>query len=199
MGVARRTFLRSTRRQFLKGCGGAVALTGFGGIAAPYLSRAADRPRIEGGLQSGDVSVDSAVVWGRADRSARMQVEFSTVESFASVFRVLTADALPDSDFTAKILVEGLPPDQDVFYRTSFHDIQQPLIFGDSQVGRFRTAPTQSRSVSFVSSGDVAGKVGASIPTAAACAASRPCATTPRTSSFIPATASMQTARSSAA
>jgi alkaline phosphatase D len=158
MGVARRTFLRSTRRQFLKTSGASLALAGFGSMAAPYLSRAADRPRIEGGLQSGDVSVDSAVVWGRADRSARMQVELSTVESFASVFRVLTADALPDSDFTAKLLVEGLPPGEDIFYRTSFHDIQHPLIFGDSQVGRFRTAPTQTRSVSFVWSGDVAGQ-----------------------------------------
>jgi alkaline phosphatase D len=87
-----------------------------------------------------------------------MQVEFATVESFASVFEVLTTDALPDSDCTAKLLVEGLPPGQDIFFRTRFCDLQQPSIFGDSQVGRFRTAPTGPRSVSFVWSGDVAGQ-----------------------------------------
>jgi alkaline phosphatase D len=38
-----------------------------GGIAKPSISRVADRPVVTHGLQSGDVSVDSAVV-GRADR-----------------------------------------------------------------------------------------------------------------------------------
>jgi len=51
------------------------------------LSRAADRPQIACGVQSGDVSTVSAVVWARADRPSRMLVECSTVESFKSIFR----------------------------------------------------------------------------------------------------------------
>lgn len=135
-----------------------MLLAGLGGMASPALSRAVDRPRIAGGLQSGDVSVDSAVVWARADRPARARIEFSTAESFATIFRALSSDALPDSDFTAKLAVEGLPPGQDIFYRVRFHDIQDSLISGETQVGHFRTAPDIPRSISFLWSGDTAGQ-----------------------------------------
>ena len=159
MHVAPHAARRSTRRQFLKGRSAAsVLLAAIGGSGRPYRSRAADRPQIAGGLQSGDVSIDSAVVWARADRPARMQVEFSTVESFATIFRAQSADALPDRDFAAKLLVENLPPGQDIFYRVRFCDIHEPTIFGETQIGHFRTAPDQARSISFVWSGDVAGQ-----------------------------------------
>jgi alkaline phosphatase D len=51
-----------SRRRFLATAAASTALTAAGGIAKPYLSRAADRPLITHGVQSGDVSVDSAVV-----------------------------------------------------------------------------------------------------------------------------------------
>jgi alkaline phosphatase D len=132
MRVVRHGARRPTRRQFLKRSAASVLLAGLGGLASPSLSRAADLPQFAGGLQSGDVCVDSAVVWARADRPARMHVEFSTVESFATVFRALSSDALPDSDFTAKLLVEGLPPGQDIFYRVRFHDIQESTVSGEA-------------------------------------------------------------------
>ncbi len=158
MRVALHASKRSTRRQFLKRSASSALLAGLGGIARPYLSRAADRPQIAGGLQSGDATVDSAVVWARADRPAHMQVEFSTVESFATIFRALSSDALPDSDFTAKLLVEGLPPGQDIFYRVRLHDLQESVISGETQIGHFRTAPDRPRSIAFVWSGDTAGQ-----------------------------------------
>jgi alkaline phosphatase D len=158
MRVARHASKRSTRRQFLKMSGASVLVAGVGGMASPALSRAADRPQFAGGLQSGDVSVDSAVVWARADRPARMTVEFSTVESFASIFRGLSSDALPDSDFTAKLEIARLPPGQDIFYRVRWYDVQESVISGETQIGHFRTAPDQARSISFVWSGDTAGQ-----------------------------------------
>jgi len=158
MAVTVRGSRSSTRRQFLARSASTVALAGLGGIARPYLSRAADRPQIACGLQSGDVSVDSAVVWARADRPARMQVDFSTVESFKTIFHAMSIDALPDDDFTAKLLIEDLPAGQDIFYRVQFHDIQEPAISGETQAGHFRTAPVDRRSVSFVWSGDTAGQ-----------------------------------------
>ena len=57
----------------------------LGGIAKPSLSRAADRPVITHGIQSGDVSVNSGVVWARADRPARMLVEVATTDSFKTI------------------------------------------------------------------------------------------------------------------
>src|ERR1700733_14598455 len=129
-----------TRRQLLVRSASTAALAGIGGIAKPYLSRAADRPRITCGLQSGDVSTDSAVVWARADRPSRMQVDCSTVESFANVIRSSSIDALPDHDFTAKLLLQGLPPGQEIFYRARFDDISEPGISGETRIGHFRTA-----------------------------------------------------------
>lgn len=147
-----------TRRRFLTHSASAAIVSGFGGVAAPFLSRAADRPLIAGGIQSGDISDGSAVMWGRADRSSRMQVEFSTVESFKTILSSDAVDALPDTDFTAKLLARNLPPGQDIFYRVRFRDIAEPTITGETQVGRFRAAPADNRSVSFTWSGDTAGQ-----------------------------------------
>src|SRR5882757_7014066 len=93
-----------TRRGFLTRSANTAAVASLGSIAKPYLSRAADRPPIASGIQSGDVAADSAVIWARADRRARMLVECSTVESFSTIARAATIDALPDRDFTAQLL-----------------------------------------------------------------------------------------------
>ncbi len=154
MPIVRRS---SSRRRFLKLAGATTAFTALGGIARPYLSRAADRPLITHGVQSGDVSVDSGVVWARTDRTARMLVEVATTESFQNPSGVFV-DALPESDFTAKAVVEYLPAGQDIFYRIRFQDASLPTVLSDPMVGRFRTAPSDRRSVSFVWSGDTAGQ-----------------------------------------
>src|SRR6266545_224039 len=147
-----------TRRRFIAASASTAAIAMAGGVAKPYLSRAADRPTITHGLQSGDVGVDSGVVWARADRPARMQVEISTTDSFRNIRHGVFADALPESDFTAKVLVEDLPSGQDIFYRIRFQDLSSPTMVGEPMVGRFRTAPRDRRSISFVWSGDTAGQ-----------------------------------------
>jgi alkaline phosphatase D len=156
MAIAIRAKQGVTRRHLLVRSASSVALAGLASLARPYLSRAADRPRIASGIASGDVSAGSAVVWARADRPARMQVECSTVESFKTILRVASADALPEHDFTSKVPLEGLPPGQDIFYRVRFEDIGG--IPGETQVGHFRTAPADKSSISFVWSGDTAGQ-----------------------------------------
>jgi alkaline phosphatase D len=87
-----------------------------------------------------------------------MQVECSAVESFKTISRVASADALPEQDFTSKVLFEGLPAGQDIFYRVRFEDIAESGIAGETQTGHFRTAATDKSSVSFVWSGDTAGQ-----------------------------------------
>jgi alkaline phosphatase D len=71
-----------TRRRLLVAGAASAGLTALGGIARPAVSRAADRPRITHGLQSGDVTADSGVVWARTDRPARMLVEAAASGSF---------------------------------------------------------------------------------------------------------------------
>ena len=146
--------IRISRRRFVSTAGAAA----LGSIAMPYLSRAADRPLVTHGVQSGDVSTDGGVVWARADRPSQMLVEVSTTESFANVRALPPIAALPESDFTAKMLLENLPAGQDIFYRVKFRDLSHPQIFGEPVIGRFRTAPANRRDVSFVWGGDVAGQ-----------------------------------------
>ena len=146
------------RRRLVTTSASAATLTAVSTIARPYLSFAADRPAITHGVQSGDVSVDSAVVWARADRPSRMQVEISATDSFNVIHRGAYVDALPESDFTAKALIDGLPAGQEIFYRIRLQDLAAPSIVGEPAVGRFRTAPSDRRSISFVWSGDTAGQ-----------------------------------------
>ncbi len=83
-------------------------------------------------MQSGDVSTDGGVVWARTDRPSQMLVEVSTTESFAKFRALPPIAALPESDFTAKMLLENLPAGQDIFYRVKFRDLSHPEITSDA-------------------------------------------------------------------
>src|SRR4051812_13990352 len=149
--------LRISRRHFMK----TATATGTGALGLttmPYLSRAADRPQITHGVQSGDVGAEGGVVWSRADRPSEMFVEVATTESFNNAKILPPIAALPESDFTAKVLLENLPAGQDIFYRIKFRGLSQTMASSEPAVGRFRTAPGDRRDVSFVWGGDVAGQ-----------------------------------------
>ena len=122
---------RISRRRLLSGAAGA-----FGAIAMPYLSRAADRPIVTHGVQSGDVGIDGGVVWARADRPSQVMVEVATTESFGNSRVPPPIAALPESDFTAKMLLESLPAGQDIFYRVNFRDLSHPGISSEALTGR---------------------------------------------------------------
>jgi len=154
MPIQIQNFRKVSRRRFLS----SAAATAVGAIAMPYLSRAADRPVLTHGVQSGDVSADGGMVWARADRPSQMMVEVATTESFSSAHALPPIAALPESDFTAKMLLENLPSGQDIFYRVRLRDLSHPDVVSEPVVGRFRTAPADRRDVSFVWGGDVAGQ-----------------------------------------
>ena len=145
--------IRISRRRLLT-----TAAAGIGAVAMPYLSRATDRPQITHGVQSGDVGTEGGVVWARADRPSQMMVEVATTESFSHARALPPIAALPESDFTAKMLLENLPAGQEIFYRVRFRDLSHIDIASEPVTGRFRTAPADRRDVSFVWGGDVAGQ-----------------------------------------
>jgi alkaline phosphatase D len=66
--------------------------------------------------------------------------------------------ALPESDFSARVDLAGLPPGQDIFYRAIFQDLADPKILSVPALGRFRTPPAGRRTITFVWSGDEAGQ-----------------------------------------
>src|SRR5262245_28794508 len=113
-----------SRLRFLATAAASTAITAV--VPKPYLSRAADRPVITHGIQSGDVSLDSAVIWARADRPARMLAEVATSDSFKTIHRAVFVDALPETDFTAHALIHGLAAGPDIFSRLRTQPLFSP-------------------------------------------------------------------------
>lgn len=146
-------FLHPNRRAFLAGSTACAA-----SLAMPALSRAASRPIFTHGVQSGDVDTASGMIWTRTDRPSRVMMEVSTTESFANARQLTPMDAIPNSDFTVKRLIDGLPSGQDIFYRFVAADLSDINVRSEPITGQFRTAPTSRRNVRFAWSGDTAGQ-----------------------------------------
>jgi alkaline phosphatase D len=147
----------ASRRNFLK-LAGAGALMIPAGLAMPRLSRAATRPLVTHGLQSGDIGVSRGVIWARADRPARAVFEVARTEGFGDARTLPYVDVLPENDYVAKLLAEDLPAGQNIFYRVTFSDLTDVNAVSEPVTGRFRTAPAGLRDVSFTWSGDTAGQ-----------------------------------------
>ena len=149
-----------SRRGFLRGstaAGLGAAATGL--VARPAIVRAQSAvPSLTHGLQSGDVSVDSAMLWARADQPARMIVDLSTTESFANAHTVRGPAMLDVSDYTAKLLLNDLPSGQRMFYRVSLQSLDDVKMVSEPTVGSFVTPSAGNGDISFVWSGDTAGQ-----------------------------------------
>lgn len=155
------TRYRTTRRAALAGLGAAVAAPrlafGQGTAPAPVAADSA-RPRAEWGAATGDVTADRAIVWSRADRTARLVVDWATDETFRDARRVLGPYATEAGDFTARVDLRDLPADAEVFYRVTFEGPDADRAASAPVLGRFRTAPASRRDVRFLWSGDTAGQ-----------------------------------------
>jgi alkaline phosphatase D len=119
------------------------------------------------------VTADQAIVWSATDRPARLLVEYAETERFQDPQRVVGPAALPESGYTAKVALTGLPAGQDVFYRVTFLDLGDMKTLSAPVVGRLRTAPVDGRDVTFVWSATPPARAGASAPSGAGCASTR--------------------------
>ncbi|MGH9246941.1 MAG: alkaline phosphatase D family protein [Acidimicrobiales bacterium] len=153
------------RRQFLAGtlsAGSAALVTTVAPtwVKPSFAFIRSGAPLVTHGVQSGDVTSRTAVVWARADRRGKLLVDVSTSPSFDDFFTVRGPVAGAGRDFTAKVEIDDLPAGRDVFYRARFVDRERESVAGEPVVGQFRTAPalTRPRDVSFVWSGDTAGQ-----------------------------------------
>ena len=149
---------RLSRRRFLQSTAATGLVALGGGVGLPGISRAADRPLITHGVQSGDVGLARAVLWSRTDRPAQAIFEWATSDSFKDGRVMPAIDALPENDFTAKILVEGLPSGQEIFYRVRFRNLEDVNVESEPAIGHLHSAPAGLGDVSFVWSGDTVGQ-----------------------------------------
>ena len=113
---------------------------------------------------AGDVIPGRAMIWSRTDRPARMLVRWSTREDFApSRFSHPTSFKGPvctaETDFTGRLELLGLPPDQQIFYEVTFEDAAARNAMSQPVRGSFRTAPShRQRDVKLLWGGDVCGQ-----------------------------------------
>ncbi|TYP88967.1 alkaline phosphatase D family protein [Blastococcus xanthinilyticus] len=153
-----------SRRRLLQAAAVAGAGVGAGTLLGP-APRAfgapglrASRPEARWGVQSGEVTADSAVVWSKTDRPARMTVEVAATESFRGTRGRWAVDVGPGSDHAGKVVLRGLPAGTELFYRVQFTELSHAGHASEPLVGRLVTAPADRRDVSFAWSGDVAGQ-----------------------------------------
>ncbi|MGP3966143.1 alkaline phosphatase D family protein [Streptomyces sp. 6N223] len=151
------------RRSLLRG--GVLASAGLTLPALPALTGAAPalalsgRPQARWGVQAGDVTASSGLVWVRSDRPARMIVETSATESFRTTRRFPGPLLTPGSDLTGTTPLFGLPPGEQIHYRVLLADPDDPRRTGEPVTGTFRTAPARrGDGVRLVWSGDLAGQ-----------------------------------------
>lgn len=148
------------RRSVLRGslaASAALALPAVG-AAAPAFALSG-RPRAAWGVQVGDVTSSSALVWVRSDRPARMIVETSATESFRRARTWHGPLVGSGTDFTGTTPLYGMPPGEQVHYRVTLADPHDPRRTGEPVHGTFRTAPARRRDgVRFLWSGDIAGQ-----------------------------------------
>ncbi|WP_328920983.1 alkaline phosphatase D family protein [Streptomyces sp. NBC_00208] len=148
------------RRTVLRGSlAASAALTLPVAAAAAPAFALSGRPRAAWGVQVGDVTASSALVWVRSDRPARMIVETSATESFRRARTWYGPLVGSGTDFTGTTPLYGLPAGEQVHYRVTLADPDDPRRTGEPVYGTFRTAPARRRDgVRFLWSGDIAGQ-----------------------------------------
>lgn len=99
------------RRSVLRGSlAASAALTLPAAVGAAPALALSGRPRADWGVQAGDITSDSGLVWVRSDRPARMIVETSATESFRRAHRFHGPLLGAGTDFTGTTRLHGLPP-----------------------------------------------------------------------------------------
>ena len=152
----------TSRRRFLRNSSMLVAASAVAprylSAAPAYITQDHARPQLAQGIQIGDVQSHNAVIWSRSDRPARMLVEYDLDPSFSSPVKVRGPYAMETTDFTARLDLNRLPADRELFVRVAFQDLSNDRIVSESVIGKLRTAPILRRDIRFLWSGDTAGQ-----------------------------------------
>ncbi len=139
------------RRQFVAAAASMGAVLAWGGRAvASKASWREAREHFPEGVASGDPTHDSVILWTRRpylDATPRqLAVEVAEDAQFRSVVATAKAPVLAEADWTCRVLVGGLKPACEYFYRFS------DGAGNGSRIGRTLTAPSDNdrRPINFV-------------------------------------------------
>jgi alkaline phosphatase D len=134
-----------SRRRFIAAAAALGASFAFGqAAAAPSRSRWKEqRERFKEGVASGDPAPDSVLLWtrytpGENSKSAPLTLEVAEDQAFTQVIATTQTDVAPTADWTCRVLVGGLKPAREYWYRFS------DALGNGSRIGRTLTAPTSA-------------------------------------------------------
>ncbi|HNJ48390.1 MAG TPA: PhoD-like phosphatase N-terminal domain-containing protein, partial [Novosphingobium sp.] len=132
--------MKLDRRQFVAAATAMGATLAWGGrAAASRLAWNERRDLFPEGVASGDPSPDSVILWTRrpclGDSPRQLTVEVAEDPQFHRVVALAAAPVLAEADWTCRVLVGGLKPAREYFYR--FADAEG----NGSRIGRTITAP----------------------------------------------------------
>ncbi|BBL59985.1 alkaline phosphatase D family protein [Methylomonas koyamae] len=134
----------------------ALSLAGLSALL-PVHAETGDAPQIEQGIQIGDLAPGRAIIWSRADRPARMFVEYAYNPSFADSVLIRGPYAMAESDFTARQDLTDLDDGKDVYVRVWFEDLTNARNKSAVVNGKFHTLGKRDN-IRFVWGGDIAGQ-----------------------------------------
>lgn len=120
-------------------------------LSGPGLVRR--RLTLTSGVQSGDVTTRSGVLWARSSGRGRLVAE---VVSGRRRQRLRGPWATERTDHTAKLLLDRLAPGREYAVRLGFED--EHGLLGETRTVTFRTAPVHDAATSFVWTGDTCGQ-----------------------------------------
>ncbi len=147
--------LQPSRRHLLAGAAGALAL---GAVALPDRASAAPalvrrRLTLPSGVQTGDVTSRSGVLWARSSGPGRLVARVGS----GRTRRVVRGPwATPETGLTARIDLQGLAPGREYDAELWFESVDG--VAGEVRHARFSTAPVHPAATSFVWTGDTAGQ-----------------------------------------
>ncbi len=152
--MSSRDLPRVSRRHLLAGSAGALAV---GATSAPARAAAPGQLRhrlsLPYGVQTGDVTTGSAVLWAQASGPGRLMARVGSGRRSRVVRGPWATSA---SGLTARIDLVGLAPGRD--YDASLWFESDNGTAGEVKRARFSTAPIHPAAVSFVWTGDTAGQ-----------------------------------------
>ncbi|MBY0507003.1 MAG: alkaline phosphatase D family protein [Bryobacteraceae bacterium] len=119
-------------------------------LASPALLLGQSRPRLEHGIQIGDVANGRATIWTRANSPGRMSVTWQTSAN-GPLHRVTGPTLNTAADLTGRLELTGLPPGQTILVQASV-DGSEPV------AGQFRTAAHNPQRCRLTWGGDTVGQ-----------------------------------------
>ncbi|QPK63261.1 alkaline phosphatase D family protein [Methylomonas sp. LL1] len=126
-------------------------------LLAASVSFAGEGPKMDQGIQIGDLAPGRAIVWSRADRPSRMMVEYAYNPDFEHAVTLRGPYAMENSDYTARQDLVDLPEGKDVYVKVWFEDLTNERNQSEPVNGHFHTIGKRD-DIRFVWGGDTAGQ-----------------------------------------